>query len=368
MSKYQFPTLKDEKEFESLVNDLCKKHYGIEFQVYGRKGQKQYGIDGLSFSKDKKKIVFQCKNKFINGDDKKIQEALLKDIENEVKSTSEKFTNVDTFIFANSFKQDTILQDKARDLSRQYSFTIIVWSWEVIEGLLEKYPDVAKQYYPKLFDKTIKDEPLARNSRRKFLIGLTSIPGVIGLISISGVIIWLIMNTKFLSQKIKRFLFQYLPNGNQLVINKKSGTIHHKIICKNHLPKKNNVGNNIDFIKNVKFHKSKKLQILNKLTENISIEDSIEILLLAISNDPTSVHLYDKLIKLYGEIKRYGEIHSLLSNAEIIISNKIKMLKIELSDCLNKTKEYKRYNKALMHIKLQQSKALDRARYKVLNV
>lgn len=155
MSKYQFPTLKDEKEFESLVNDLCKKHYGIEFQVYGRKGQKQYGIDGLSLSKDEKEIVFQCKNKFINRDDKKIQEELLKDIENEVKSTSEKFTNVDTFIFANSFKQDTILQDKARDLSNQYSFTIIVWSWEEIEGLLEKYPDVAKQYYPELFDKTI---------------------------------------------------------------------------------------------------------------------------------------------------------------------------------------------------------------------
>ena len=366
MSKYQFPTLKDEKEFESLVNDLCKKHYGIEFQVYGRKGQKQYGIDGLSLSKDEKEIVFQCKNKFINRDDKKIQEELLKDIENEVKSTSEKFTNVDTFIFANSFKQDTILQDKARDLSNQYSLTIIVWSWEEIEGLLEKYPDVAKQYYPKLFDKTIKDEPLARNSRRKFLIGLISI--TVGLTSITGVIIWQIMNTKFLSQKIKRFLFQYLPNGNQLVINKKSGTIHHKIICKNHLPKKNNVGNNIDFKKNVKFHKSKKLQILNKLTENISIEDSIEILLLATSNNPTSVHLYDKLIKLYGEIKRYGEIHLLLSNAEIIISNKIKMLDIELIDCLNKTKEYKRYNKALAHIKLQQSKALDRARYKALNL
>ena len=58
MSKYQFPTLKDEKEFESLINDLCKENYGIEFQVYGRKGQKQHGIDGLSLSKYKKKIVF----------------------------------------------------------------------------------------------------------------------------------------------------------------------------------------------------------------------------------------------------------------------------------------------------------------------
>ncbi len=58
MSKYQFPPLKDEKEFESLINDLCKQKYDIEFQVYGRKGQKQDGIDGISFSSNKKKIVF----------------------------------------------------------------------------------------------------------------------------------------------------------------------------------------------------------------------------------------------------------------------------------------------------------------------
>ena len=144
MSKYQFPSLKNETEFESLVNDLCVEKYGIEFQVYGRKGQKQNGIDGLSFSKNEKQIIFQCKNKFIIRDDKKIQDELLKDIEVEVESANTKFTNIDTFIFANSFKQDTVLQDKATELTTQYKFTVIVWSWEEIEGLLEKYSNVAK--------------------------------------------------------------------------------------------------------------------------------------------------------------------------------------------------------------------------------
>lgn len=158
MSKYQFPALKDEKEFESLVNDLCEEKYGIEFQVYGRKGQKQSGIDGLSFSKNEKQIVYQCKNKLIARDDTKIQTELLTDIEDEVKAASTKFTNIDTFIFANSFKQDTTLQDRATDLTSQYGFAIIVWSWEEIEGLLEKYPNIAKQYYPHLFDKSILSE------------------------------------------------------------------------------------------------------------------------------------------------------------------------------------------------------------------
>lgn len=158
MSKYQFPPLKDEKEFESLVNDLCEEKYGIDFQVYGRKGQKQSGIDGLSFAKNEKQIVYQCKNKLIARDDTKIQTELLKDIEDEVKSASAKFTNIDTFIFANSFKQDTVLQDRATELTAQFGFTIIVWSWEEIEGLLEKYLKVSKQYYPHLFDKSILSE------------------------------------------------------------------------------------------------------------------------------------------------------------------------------------------------------------------
>jgi hypothetical protein len=158
MSKYQFPPLKDEKEFESLVNDLCEEKYGITFQVYGRKGQKQDGIDGLSFSRDKKLIVYQCKNKLINRDDNKIQTELLKDIQIEVKTASIEFTNIDTFIFANSFKQDTVLQDKASDLTIQYGFSVIVWSWDEIEKLLEKYPNVAKQYYPEIYDKSILSE------------------------------------------------------------------------------------------------------------------------------------------------------------------------------------------------------------------
>lgn len=158
MSKYQFLPLKDEKEFESLVNDLCVEKYGIEFQVYGRKGQKQSGIDGLSFSKDEKQIVYQCKNKFVNRDDKKIQAELLEDIEHEVKSANAEFQGIDKFIFANSFKQDTVLQDKAIDLTTQYKFTVIVWSWEEIEGLLEKHLNIAKQYYPEIFDKNILSE------------------------------------------------------------------------------------------------------------------------------------------------------------------------------------------------------------------
>ncbi|NCD13487.1 MAG: ATP-binding protein, partial [Epsilonproteobacteria bacterium] len=158
MSRYQFLPLTDEKEFESLVNDLCEAKYGIDFQVYGRRGQEQSGIDGLSFSTNQKQIVYQCKNKLIMRNDKEIRAELLKDIEYEVKSASAKFAHIDTFIFANSSKQDTVLQDKAIDLTHQYGFAVLVWSWGEIENLLEENLKIAKQYYPYSFDKSILTE------------------------------------------------------------------------------------------------------------------------------------------------------------------------------------------------------------------
>ncbi len=175
MSKYQFPPLKDEKEFESLVNDLCTKKYGVEFQIYGRKGQNQSGIDGISFSNNKKQIVYQCKNKFISRDEQKIKNELLEDIEKEVISASKKFINIDTFIFANSYKQDIVIQDKAVELSTKFGFSVISWSWEEIEILLEKYLDIAKQYYPEIFDKnTLSENDIKQRFQENSLILLSS--------------------------------------------------------------------------------------------------------------------------------------------------------------------------------------------------
>lgn len=188
-------------------------------------------------------------------------------------------------------------------------------------------------------------------SRRKFLIGGTAIVGIS---------IWNIFNTPFIARKIKTFMFLFLPNSNQLIINKNTGVIHHEIFCKNHLPKEKNRKLDKKLSPYVKFHESKKIQILNKISQDISIEDSIQVLLLAVENNPTSVHLYDKLIKLFGTIKRYESIHLLLNNAETNIISKIGTLSM-------KTKEYKRYNKALKHIKIQKNVALIKARYKAIN-
>jgi len=157
MADYQWKPLTDEKKFEDLVNDLCSEKYGLEFQIYGRKGQKQYGIDGSALTKDNKHILHQCKNKMISRSDSAIQSELLKDLGTETEAMVKEFVvnkkyKVDKFIFANSFKRDTKIQNRATELSSTHSIMLIVWSWDEISDMLEEYISVARKYYPSYFE------------------------------------------------------------------------------------------------------------------------------------------------------------------------------------------------------------------------
>lgn len=187
-------------------------------------------------------------------------------------------------------------------------------------------------------------------SRRKFLIGISFL---------SGFVIYKLVNTEIISNRIKRILFFFLPN-NQLVVNKKTGVIHHREICKNHLPLEENLITRVSLKSKLKFHKSFKISILSRVSNEISVDDAIELLLVAIQSSPTSVHLYDKLIKLYGQLKRYDSIHLMLANVE-------QQLYMESKDLDKKTKDYIKYNKALIHIKKQRAKAFQRKKVSLIN-
>jgi hypothetical protein len=62
MSKFVFPKPLDEDIFEDLVRDVYARVYSNRnFQRYGRRGQKQFGVDSAGFSEEKL-IGVQCKN------------------------------------------------------------------------------------------------------------------------------------------------------------------------------------------------------------------------------------------------------------------------------------------------------------------
>lgn len=152
MSKFQYEPLTCEKEFENLINDLCNEEYSdYTFHKYGSSGQKQHGIDGKSTCG---KIVYQCKNKDTRfmKDSVKIRNKLIEELKKDTLSANnyfikEKQQSIEKFIFAHTVKKDTHIQDEATELIKNCSFNIIIWSWDEISDLLEKYPTVYEKYY-----------------------------------------------------------------------------------------------------------------------------------------------------------------------------------------------------------------------------
>ena len=190
-------------------------------------------------------------------------------------------------------------------------------------------------------------------SKRTFVKG-------VGALSIS-LIIWSSLQVKPIKDNIKKALYYFLPQGRHLVVNSKSGVIHHREICSEHLPLEKNRTSKPSLKLNAKFHASRKVSILTKITEGVSAEDAIEILLLATEDHPTSVHIYDKLVRLLGKLKRYESIHLVLEHAE-------NNLKRSSSQMVVGSKERRKYEKAISHVRLQREKARQRAVYAAIKM
>lgn len=145
---YQLPPLLNEDQFENLIRDILRRVYddpGIE--RFGRKGQEQVGIDGLSPANST--ITFQCKLKDTrHKTDHQIREVLLQEIESELRKTNRLAKPVTRFIFASTFKNDTELQIKAASLSSS-SLIVEYWGWETItERIWEYAAQLIPIYYP----------------------------------------------------------------------------------------------------------------------------------------------------------------------------------------------------------------------------
>ena len=170
----------------------------------------------------------------------------------------------------------------------------IVKEWSSISTAYDKLKSIVK---PK-FSFTI--------SRRKCIF---SIGGIVSLL----VMIPMIPIEKILFIAKKAEFYGKSTIWKYLILNNKSGVVHHKIICADHLPIEQNRGDIILFSKGHHLHRSKAVYIAETLSK--LVEDSYkEILLIeAIRNSPTSTHLYGPLIKMWGKNREYLKIHSFLS-------------------------------------------------------
>ena len=148
LSSFQLFPIVNDQEFESFVCDIFN---GLDkttsYELFGRRGQKQHGID--IFSTDKQTVI-QCKHKLIDRPDQKIREELIEDFNIEInnfKSFNESYGNhFKTFIVASTFKNDTLLSGESIRLSKLYNIRFEYWSWNKLisnvgEEIIQKYYD-----------------------------------------------------------------------------------------------------------------------------------------------------------------------------------------------------------------------------------
>lgn len=155
ISSVQILPISDDKVFEEMV---CEIFNSIEkttsFDLYGRSGQKQNGIDIYSLEK---KIAIQCKHKLIISSDKIIREELIKDLNFEFDQFIKYNKTIDNFytkfIFTTTFKNDTALVKRCQELTAKFNFNIEYWHWNKLTNNLDS--KIVEKYLPQIFSENL---------------------------------------------------------------------------------------------------------------------------------------------------------------------------------------------------------------------
>lgn len=147
------PRLSDENDFESLLRDICALEWNDpNTAFFGRKGQKQYGVDVYGRPSDRPLSYrgVQCKHR---ATDRQLSE---KEIENEV-SDGKLFPHVlDRLVIATDAPRDTntqIIVDKISEREQKAGgFQVSIWFWDDITERLNAYPQLMVRYYQDLYN------------------------------------------------------------------------------------------------------------------------------------------------------------------------------------------------------------------------
>jgi len=151
MNKFVFPKPKDEDIFEDLVRDVYSRVFNNRnFQRYGRKGQKQFGVDSAGFSEEKL-IGIQCKNH-------PEAEIGTNEIDEEVKKSETFRPKLDEYIIVTSADRDAKATKHVigitRDRIARNEYPVAIKFWQDLCDELVNYPDLVFKYFTRFFSPT----------------------------------------------------------------------------------------------------------------------------------------------------------------------------------------------------------------------
>lgn len=146
------PEIENERIFECLCQDVLEIISEGKYYIYGRKGQKQNGIDIRSDRAiyEDSYVVCQCKNYF--SKDNRLVEKVKEDIE----KTDALSFGCGKFIVMTSLKRDNTLLDKILSINKisaktGHKIDIEVLFWEDIAKVVKEHDSLLTRYYPNLY-------------------------------------------------------------------------------------------------------------------------------------------------------------------------------------------------------------------------
>lgn len=133
------------EDFEKLCLRLAQEQFSIDdCEIYGVKGQKQYGIDIFARKENNKYKCYQCK-RYQSVSENDLDKAI-----DEFKS-GKWFDKTDEFVFCTTYPLDTTqLQDKFNDLKQtlnSYGTELIKWDKIQILRTLKDYPQIVYDFF-----------------------------------------------------------------------------------------------------------------------------------------------------------------------------------------------------------------------------
>ncbi len=146
----QFPKPQDDVEFQEMIRDIFSTHWRDDGAiVYGRSGQKQFGVDVFGNpNKSKLNYGIQCKVR-------KGEKLTKKEIENEINEAKKFKPQLDTYIIITTSDRDSKLQSivkKLNDGQKKDFFEVQIMFWEDVSLLLAEHPHLIRKYYSGFLD------------------------------------------------------------------------------------------------------------------------------------------------------------------------------------------------------------------------
>lgn len=147
-----FPTPTDSDEFELMIKDICALEWNNPHtEKFGRKGQKQYGVDvyGQPIDLNGKYRAAQCK---LRTQGEQLTEL---EIEAEISEARQFPHELDILIIATDAPRSTHTQILVDQLSQREmnhgGFRVVIWFWDNITERLAAYPKLIVKYYPDFY-------------------------------------------------------------------------------------------------------------------------------------------------------------------------------------------------------------------------